>query len=90
MQFERTYTIPLRKGTLKVPRKRRSKKAISVLKEFVSKHAKSTEVVIGERLNEAIWTNGITNPPSFVTVTMRKEDDGKVFVNLVGHPVKPQ
>jgi ribosomal protein L31E len=36
--LERTYNVPLRREYLKVPRYRRAKKAVTALKEFVSKH----------------------------------------------------
>jgi len=87
--FERTYKIPLRKGTQRAARTRRAKKAVRVLRDFVGRHAKSNNIVIGEALNEYIWENGMRNPPDFVNVTVLKEKDGKVFVNLVGSPVKP-
>lgn len=88
MTFERTYTIPLRQGTIKAPRTRRAKKAILVLREFVAKHSKSDAIVIGQELNDLIWSQGMRNPPMKVVVTVKKEKDGKVYVNLTGNPVK--
>lgn len=85
-KIERTYTIPLRKEILKVPKVRRANKAIKAVNNFLIKHMKSTNIVIGKFLNEAIWTNGMKNPPGKVEVNVVKEDD-KVFVELVGAPV---
>lgn len=84
-ELKREYVIPLRRKSSTVPKWRRSKKAMSVLKEFVKKHMKSDIVIIGNELNEKIWKNGIKNPPGKVSViTLKKEFSGqeKVLVNL--------
>ncbi|MBW3020822.1 60S ribosomal protein L31 [Candidatus Woesearchaeota archaeon] len=81
-QLERDYIVPLRKGFLKTPVYKRSKKAVKVLREFISKHMKSENVSIEKELNEHIWKHGIKNPPSKVSVTAVKDKEGKVSVNL--------
>ena len=84
-ELKREYVIPLRRKSSTVPKWRRSKKAMSVLKEFIVKHMKSDIVVIGNELNEKIWENGIKNPPGKVSViALKKEFSGqeKVLVNL--------
>ena len=83
MTFERTYTIPLRQEILKAPHGKRAKKAITALKEFAVKHGKSEDVSISEALNEYMWTQGMQNPPTKVTVTMKKDKDGHIAVDLV-------
>jgi large subunit ribosomal protein L31e len=83
MIFERTYTIPLRIRTMRAAHTRRAKKAILVLRQFVEQHSKSKDIVIGQSLNDRIWERGMRNPPASVTVTIKKEKDGKVIVNLV-------
>jgi large subunit ribosomal protein L31e len=83
----RIYTIPLRKEFQKAAFKFRTNKAIRALKEFVVKHMKTENVVIGEELNLHLWAQGITNPPAKVKVEITLEEkDGKkeAFVNLVG------
>lgn len=87
-EIKRSYNIPLRREFLKVPRYKRSKKAITAIKEFTQKHMKATNVVIMEELNELIWKNGIKNPPHHVKVIMSKNDDGSVFVQLEGLEIK--
>lgn len=88
-----THTIPLRRSFLQSPRKFRTKKAISALIAYVVRHAKvaSQHVIVGEELNELLWSRGITNPPSKVTVEVTKEEiktDSEnyteAYVNLVG------
>tara|TARA_Y100000310_G_scaffold196443_1_gene196510 strand:+ start:5233 stop:5682 length:450 start_codon:yes stop_codon:yes gene_type:complete len=83
----RTYTIPLRKEFLKAARQRRSKKAVNVVRSFVSKHTKTEEVKVGKWLNETIWKRGAKNPPSRVRVDVKKEEN-YVLVELSELPRK--
>ena len=85
--LERTYNVPLRKEFLKVPKYKRSKKAIKALKQFLSKHMKSDNVKIGKYLNDEIWKHGIKNPPHHVKVDVVKDKDDLVTAELVGAPV---
>lgn len=73
-KVERNYTIPLRKGFVKVPKYYRSKRAINQIKDFVMKHMKVEEVKVGKNLNEFVWHHGIKNPPGKVKVKVVKED----------------
>lgn len=84
MATERTYVIPLRREFLKAPLYRRTKKATTALKEFLTKHMKSQDVRLGRDLNEFIWKHGIQNPPSRVKVTVTKDDKGVVKAELFG------
>ena len=84
--LERTYVVPLRMQTLKVPFYRKAKKAILTLKQFIIKHMKSEDVSIGKYLNMKIWENGMQNPPSKVKITVTKDDKGKVVAELFGAP----
>ncbi len=86
--MERTYNIPLRKEFSKVPRYKKSSKSIRAIKEFISKHMKADEVVIGKYLNQEVWKNGPKNPPSKVSVKAVKEEN-KVKVELVDAPEEP-
>ena len=45
---ERTYNIPLRKGFINTARHKKTKKAVSTLKEFLQKHLKSDKIKIGK------------------------------------------
>jgi len=88
MATERIYTIPLRKEWLKSPKYRRAKKAGTALREFLVKHMKSQDVKIGRYLNLHLWEHGIKNPPSMVKVKVTKEDNGKVYAELVDAPAE--
>lgn len=85
--LERTYNIPLRKEFLKVPRYKRSKKAIAGLRKFLSRHMKSDNIKLGKHLNELIWQHGIRNPPHHVQVTAIKDDQNVVRAELIGKPI---
>jgi large subunit ribosomal protein L31e len=84
MIIERTYNIPLREGFIKTARYKKTKKAVTTLKEFLSKHMKSDKILIGKHLNEALWVHGIKNPPHHIKVAVRKEEDGTVKAELLG------
>lgn len=84
--LERVYTIPLRRETLKVPFYKKANKAAKAVREFISKHMKSDDLVIGKYLNMGIWSHGMKNPPHHVKVNAVKDDKGKVFVELVDAP----
>ncbi len=92
-ELKREYVIPLRKKTLKAPRWRRSKKAISVIRDFLKKHMKVETIVICNELNEKIWANGIKNPPGKVDViaVRKKINDKEVcIVNLKDKGIEKQ
>ena len=84
--LERTYVIPLRRETLKVPNFKKANKAVRAIKQFISKHMKSENVAVGKYLNLYVWKHGAKNPPHKVQVTASKDDKGKVFVEIIGAP----
>ncbi len=83
--LERTYIIPLRKSVNNAPEYKRAKKAITTIREFLSKHMKATDVKIGGVINSLIWERGITNPPGKIKVTATKDAEGVVKAELFGH-----
>lgn len=85
--MERTYTIPLRKEWLKVPRYKRAKKAVTAVKQFLAKHMKSDDVRIFPELNMALWADGIKNPPARIKITTVKNDKGTVFAQIFGKKI---
>ena len=87
-RIERTYTIPLRREYLKVPKYRRTEKASRALREFIIKHMKSETVKLGKHLNEHLWMHGMKNPPHHVKVNVVKVADGIVYAELFGKPLK--
>ena len=81
-ELERNYNIPLRREFLKVPKYKRSKKAITAIREFITKHMKATSVLISEELNKHVWKDGIKNPPHHVKITAVKDKEGKVVAKV--------
>lgn len=79
-ELTRIYTIPLDRVMIS-PRHKRAKRAITIIKEFATKHMKSPEVLITPELNLIIWSKGIRNPPKRVTVKMERDEDGVVTIS---------
>jgi len=89
VEKERTYIIPLRKEFLKVPLYRRTRKSVTAIRQFVSKHMKVDGVKIGRYLNLELWKHGRKNPPGKIKVkTYVDEKDNEKFakVELFGAP----
>ena len=82
--LERTYNVPLRREYQKAPQWRRTKKAVSALRQFLQKHMKSENVKLGKELNDKLWQHGIKNPPHHVKVSVTKDDQGEVRAELFG------
>jgi large subunit ribosomal protein L31e len=80
-EIERVYTVPLGRAWV-AQRYRRSEKAMTLLRKFVERHMKPTEMIIDSSVNEAIWARGIRNPPRKIRVKMTKDDEGVVTVEL--------
>ncbi len=91
-ELEREYIIPLRRKVQKVPRYKRAKKAIKVIREFLAKHMKVEErdlnkIKIDKWLNQEIWFRGIKKPPIKIKVKASKIE-GIVKVELIDIPEK--
>ena len=87
MVTERVYNVPLRKGFRLAARYKKTKKAVTVLKEFLARHMHQKDVdkiYIGTNLNKELWKHGIKNPPPQIKVTVIKEDNGDVKAELYG------
>jgi large subunit ribosomal protein L31e len=84
--LERVYNVPLRKEWLKTPPYKRAKKAVIALKEFMQRHMKSENILIGKFANLKIWEHGIKNPPHHIQVKAVKFEDNHVFVELDAKP----
>jgi len=90
IELEREYIVPLKRGSLKVPRYKRAKKAVKVLKEFLAKHMKVEnrdlrKVKIDINLNNEIWFRGIKKPTNKIKVKAVKKG-GIVYVELAEVP----
>jgi len=80
-ELTRTYVVPL--GVVfEAPPYRRAKKAISVVRDFATRHMKAKQVSIDAKVNELIWARGIKHPPRRITLEMERDEDGVVTVKL--------
>jgi large subunit ribosomal protein L31e len=77
----RVYTINLGKAWIS-PQHRRTDRVVNMIREFATKHMKSTEIKLDQDLNRQIWSRGKTNPPRKVRVKMVKDEGGTVTVSL--------
>jgi len=78
---ERVYTIPLSRAWIS-PRKKRSPRAIRILRSFVERHMKPDVIVIANEVNEKIWGRGIEKPPRKIRIRAVKDSEGKVTIHL--------
>jgi len=79
---ERVFNVPL--TSVWPTRRRRTPKALRVLKAFIRKHMKTENIVISSEVNELFWRRGIEGAPRHLRVRAAKGKDGKVTVYLVG------
>jgi large subunit ribosomal protein L31e len=79
---ERIYTVPLRKAYWTGSRRRRSNRAVRILREFVERHMKPDELLIQPEVNERIWARGIQKPPRRIRIRATKNADSIVRVYL--------
>src|SRR3989344_9700046 len=68
----------------KTPRWKKTKKAVSAVKQFLMKHMKSEDIKLGRALNENLWKHGIRNPPHKIKVSVTRDDKGTVRAELFG------
>jgi len=91
---ERFYTIPLQKALIRPPKKR-TPRAMQLIKIFVTKHMKLNmkvseeeedeelpQLIISQEVNEKLWGRGIEKPPRKIRVRVTKDKDGNVSVYL--------
>jgi len=91
---ERFYTIPLQKALVRPPKKR-SPRAMQLVKLFVTKHMKIDmkvseeeeidelpQLIVSKEVNEKIWAKGIEKPPRKIKTRVTKDRDGNVVVYL--------
>ena len=79
--ISRVYTINLGKAWIS-PQHRRTDRVVNMIREFATKHMKSTDIKLDQDLNRQIWSRGKTNPPRKVRVKMVKDEGGIVTVSL--------
>jgi large subunit ribosomal protein L31e len=90
---ERIYTIPLRRAWI-APRKKRTPRAMRIVKSFVQRHMKietgvkgeeeeeEERLVISNEVNEKLWNRGIEKPPRNIRVRAVKDKEGVITLYL--------
>jgi large subunit ribosomal protein L31e len=71
---EKIYYIPLRNAYRKTRRKR-VRKAVNVVKEFLEEKAKVGEYSLDPRINEVLWSKGISKPPRGLKIKVVKTEE---------------
>ncbi|MEA3329709.1 MAG: 50S ribosomal protein L31e [Nanoarchaeota archaeon] len=89
---EREYIINLRREISKVPRYKKTPKAIKAIKQFIAKHMRIPErdlkkVKLDKYLNQEIWFRGIQNPLRKIKVKAKRNGE-IVNVELSELPAK--
>jgi ribosomal protein L31E len=82
---EKTFTINLRKQFMKKPEYKKTKKAVTAIKEHMFQHLKTEDVKIGPELNLALWNKGNRHPPAKIKVKVVVEEN-IAYVELPGFP----
>ena len=83
IEKEELYTIPFR-DVKHAPRKKRTVRAIKILKHYIKRHMKVNpiDIKIDPELNEELWKQGIEKPPRKIRVRAVKDIEGIVEVYL--------
>jgi large subunit ribosomal protein L31e len=93
-ELSKVYTIPLRNTWLKVPRYKRTRKAIQEIKIYIARHMKLrpenkndlSKVKISTWLNNDIWFRGCKKPPARIKVRAIKQENGNILVDFFEVP----
>jgi len=78
---ERIYTIPLRRAWIS-PRKKRTPRAVRLVKAFIQRHMKPEALVMSNEVNERLWSRSIQKPPRKVRVRAVRDKEGTVTLYL--------
>ena len=81
---ERIYTVPFSKIIYgrRIPRSKRTPRAIRHLRAFVKRHLRCDDIIIDPEVNEYMWARGIQHPPRRVRIRAVKTEDDIVTVFL--------
>merc|ERR1711943_160687 len=69
----REMTFHLNKKLHKIAHKRRAKRAISEIRQFVAKQMKTKDVRIDDELNKYVWSCGVKNIPTRVRLMLERK-----------------
>jgi large subunit ribosomal protein L31e len=77
---ERIYTVPLGR-VYSAPRvKKRAKRAVNAIRDFVIRHMKPEGIIVEPLLNEIIWKRGIEKPPRKIRIRVTKDREGLAII----------
>jgi len=79
---ERIYTIPLRRAWI-AARKKRTPRAVRLVKAFIQRHMKPEALVMSNEVNERLWSRSIQKPPRKIRVRAVRDSEGTVTLYLV-------
>lgn len=82
MVEEKILTINIGKRLIKVPKWKRTGKALRIIRGILEKQTK-TKVKIDKNVNEKIWKRGIENPPTKLRIKIVKVDDKTSKAELI-------
>ncbi|KAJ2159119.1 60S ribosomal protein L31 [Coemansia sp. RSA 552] len=73
----REYTINLHKGVHNISSKKRTPRAVKLIRQFARSNMGTEDVRIDAALNKAMWSRGIRSVPNRIRVRMerRRNDD---------------
>jgi len=74
---EQIITLNLRRGFIKTPTWRKSKRAANEVRDQVMHYAKVNEVTISKWVNELIWAHGAKNPPAKIKLRLDVDKEKK-------------
>lgn len=86
MADETICTIPLRKEILKVPQYMRATKAVRAAREYLIRHFKASDILIGQELNNHLHERGQRHPPVKVKVKVYKFKD-RFVADMIDAPI---
>jgi len=78
--LERMYIIPLKREYLKVPKYKRTARAVKTVKKFIARHMKVSDrdlskIKLDPYFNNWIWKQGKKSPPNKIKVKAIKSED---------------
>ncbi|MEM2094145.1 MAG: 50S ribosomal protein L31e [Candidatus Bathyarchaeia archaeon] len=82
---ERVYIVPLFKKLRSTPAKKRTRRAVRVLREFVSRHMSSDAVAISDEVNKFLWRRSVERPPRHIRIKVTMDRDNIATVYLAEH-----
>ena len=80
---ERIYTVPFYPKLAYSKRTKRAPRAIKILRDFVQRHMKASNIILAPEVNEKIWARSREKPPRRVRVRCLRTAEDKIEVHLL-------